>query len=158
MNRELKFRAWNKQTREMNYSGTEGSGSSSDIITIGFGGQISIQNAFGLDMGARNPSFDKPNDSYEIMQYTGLKDKNGKEIYEDDIIEGPNRKHWIIKWEDYSWCVDNHDLREIGVNKFAGDESYPLHKYLSFSPSLKNSLIIIGNIYANPELLKVDNS
>lgn len=80
--------------------------------------------------------WDKTRD-FELMQYTGLKDKNGKEIYEGDIIAFPTYKT-VIEWSDKHaaykpWCeyMEGHDNIEEG-----------------------EPIEVIGNIYENPELLK----
>jgi hypothetical protein len=72
------------------------------------------------------------------MQFTGLLDKNGKEIYEGDIFEGSFSSVYKVKWDDEtcSWYV--HDVtRGLG---------FPLRKI--------ENLEIIGNIYENPELIE----
>lgn len=78
-----------------------------------------------------------------IMQYTGLKDIEGKEIYEGDIVEKEfvdfsNRDKFIgiIKFIDGCWCVENENKRRA---------------YFLFNETDINS--VIGNIYENPELL-----
>lgn len=73
----------------------------------------------------------------EIMQYTGLKDKNGREIYEGDVVENNDYK-WQITWEE--GCVY---LKGIGDTKgkwWIGTEN-PYSE-------------IIGNIYEHPNLIK----
>jgi len=101
--RELKFRYWDVRDKRMEYSG--------DLV--------------GFWVHAM--SADRP-----VMQYTGLKDKNGKEIYEDDILIDHLGQHLQVIFE--AGCfLDGLLLNEI---------------YLSSDTSE-----IIGNIHENPELL-----
>lgn len=76
--------------------------------------------------------------NYTVMQYTGLKDKNGKEIYEGDIY-GYNDPDGlfprVVEWE----VVGN--LEEV----YSG---YPI------DTSKAKQITVIGNIYENPELLE----
>lgn len=83
-----------------------------------------------------------------LMQYTGLKDRNGKEIYEGDIVCHPNPEcRGAVKFGIYKG--GSYDTYEDG-NGFYVDriDSHPegLHEDGYF--------VIIGNIYQNPELLK----
>ena len=75
-------------------------------------------------------------DRFKLMQCTGLKDKNGKLIYEGDIVSGTSAigrpQQDIVKWQ------------ESGFSPWAWFEA---GMYLS-------DLEIIGNIYENPELLE----
>ena len=71
-----------------------------------------------------------------VNQYTGLKDKNGKEIYEGDILE-------------YETGYRDSVLYDEGCFWAAGSKSCD---YLY--GSLKWAPIVVGNIYENPELLK----
>lgn len=80
-------------------------------------------------------------DPETLCRYTGLKDKNGNRIWENDII-----KHEIsdtigtVKWyqEDYvGWCVDDTIIDEQ-----------------QFTDEMWNECEVIGNIFDNPELLK----
>lgn len=78
----------------------------------------------------------------KIMQYTGLKDKNGKEIWESDIVKQIFESNiGEIKYESVSWIVRYGN----------GVRYYPLENYISKKGEC--SLEIIGNIYENPELL-----
>lgn len=81
----------------------------------------------------------------KLMQFTGLLDKNGKEIYEGDILDlhpEENDKIWHRKiiWDTAAFhCVQIH-----------GKANYPLH-FNKYTPD--KIWVIIGNIYQNPELL-----
>lgn len=85
--------------------------------------------------------FHEKNKNYKIMQYTGLHDKNGKEIYEGDIVKAKHRGY-------------------IGIGQVQYDNEYCDYKiYINenkdYVPLWKSvDLEVIGNIYENPELLE----
>ena len=79
----------------------------------------------------------------ELMQYTGLKDKNGKEIYEGDIV-------------NYSHPRTNEIIRTVTFKHGAfGIEGIYEKTHIIFGNILDNHIEVIGNIYENPELLTV---
>ena len=83
-------------------------------------------------------------DDIILMQSTGLKDKNGKEIFEGDVVDYKGRKA-IIKWHgSYASFI----YRFVDELNKRSEEWDPL--YLAY---LKCE--VIGNIYENPELLEV---
>ena len=73
-----------------------------------------------------------------LMQYTGLKDKNGKEIYEDDIVRVKSFSEPImwIRFDRGAFYLASKDKEEIADIKYVERGE------------------IIGNIYSNPELIK----
>jgi hypothetical protein len=111
--REIKFRAWDKERNRM----------------LEFG-------LFDLDCGQWDTEIGSIND-FPIMQYTGLKDKKGKEIYEGDIVK--SRGYNDINEEERVF---------IETVEFNGGEFLPICE----EPS--ENYEVIGNIYENPELLK----
>ena len=76
-----------------------------------------------------------------VMQYTGLKDKNGKEIYEGDIIyNSTEEENFVVEW-----------FEEAARYVFSG-----ISVTMDFDNYYEYELEVIGNIYENPELLGDD--
>jgi YopX protein len=75
-------------------------------------------------------------DHYKVMQYTNLKDKNGKEIYEGDIVTQNYPGAWEVVYEAPKYILQRHDN--------------PVSD--TFRKSTKH-IEIIGNIYQHPNLL-----
>jgi len=97
-----------------------------------------------------NPHIEIPLDEIELMQSTGLKDKNGKEIFEGDVI--------AIEVDDTGTPINARVFQnsKIGIlmfHVFEDNEDVPMVELLE-----DNSVAfeIIGNIYENPELLEVE--
>ena len=137
MSREIKFRAWLKEDKKME-----------NVKTIDFTDKTIRclkKNEFINAYLLRRVSFD----DVELMQYTGLKDKNGKEIYEGDIIK-------------YKFPYDRR-LKHISPVKFLETEaSFGIkdrygNEIPLYTISASNYFEVIGNIYENKNLLEESN-
>lgn len=133
--RDIKFRVWDKETKHMHICGED----VHDTIT--FENETNKAYYYNLQNGCGSLREDS---DYILMQYTGLKDKNGKEIYEGDIIkicaEG-------LGGEAIGKIVyDEYDLAFVLRN-----EVEELSECLWYA---EQQLEVIGNIYDNPELLR----
>ncbi|MGS0644634.1 YopX family protein [Staphylococcus hominis] len=91
--------------------------------------------------------FAQPMYFYETMQSTGLKDKNGTEIYEGDIIEFKYPYDKRIKTKGN--VVWNSDKSCFGISMKETTERYELYRITA-----ENYLAVIGNVHQNPELLE----
>lgn len=127
MNREIKFRAWHKTFKKM--------------YKIG---QITLEKG-SWNYEPENKDFIGMSIPYQpsmiLMQYTGLHDKNGKEIYEGDIV-GDNKIKWIVKWNKH----------RMGFSLYPTTKQ--LYDEMPINVENKLGFKILGNIYDNPELLE----
>jgi uncharacterized phage protein (TIGR01671 family) len=144
--REIRFRAWDKEAKIMVYNIQNAYDTINNSLK-GFRNGKEIEDFDEYMLTDTCSSFGEYLDSeyYEIMQYTGLKDKNGKEIYEGDIC----RWYSVINDNDIE---EEHILpieHNFGAYTF---NSMPICEWINERGNL--NFEIIGNIYENPELIK----
>jgi len=145
MSREIKFRVWDKLSEKLIYL----KGQHNAIVFHRTGDAFYINYQTG----------DGGKDNYILQQFTGLKDKNEKEIYEGDIVSetnsdikgevmfgqyftGPERRD-----SHYGWHLDGAETK-VGLYRgcdVALDERYMIQEY---------GVEIIGNIFENPDSIE----
>lgn len=157
MSREIKFRAWDTKYNQILYGGESWKRYPKwynvDFIT---NKGVVIWNKLAND--ASQNAFEcqqiKMNIEIVIMQFTGLLDKNGKEIYEGDVIgydRESNDRDWSYGGKTY-FPVEWDYLRAMFIVVFDPNLKAPYSLY----DALRKENIkykIFGNIYENPELL-----
>ncbi|MBU8970336.1 YopX family protein [Bacillus altitudinis] len=119
--REIKFRAFEKHSQRMFYNVQSGIYMDPDEFE-------SFNDILGL---AR----------YKVMQFTGLKDKNGDEIYEGDVVQGSLRLHGDVDPIMRKVCM-HKGCYMFGV--------WNAHEYFNKHQHIE----VVGNIYQNPDLLE----
>ena len=142
MSREIKFRAWNLIDKKMEYDITK----TKEYSNIDG----------GIDVVGFDSYLDEPTESV-VMQYTGLKDKNGKEIFEGDILEQYGTQEDNSKRELYGLSYYEVVFSEGRFLKCWRKSTIDFHASKSnFDLSfMMQNYRVVGNIYENPELLEV---
>jgi uncharacterized phage protein (TIGR01671 family) len=139
--REIKFRAWNPNWDEMVYSTLETVFDKREFYS------------FGFEVGFSH----YPEEGWIIAQYTGLKDKNGIEIYEGDIV---NMHYFFENYDRETLGAFEDETEVVGVVRIDEMSVYTDCKegrfdWLNYLEEPTEELEVIGNIYDNPELLEV---
>jgi uncharacterized phage protein (TIGR01671 family) len=124
MSRELKFRAWNFVAKKMYYPENAG-----NIFLWQKEGQVQ-----------------------EIMQFTGLQDKNSKDIYEGDIVKYESRTWKEEAGEDPLYSNEVSTIVYSGKGFWVDAESFGWEGENLWD---WDDIVIIGNIYENAEILNV---
>jgi len=127
MNRDIKFRAWEPLNEKMIY----------------FDGFIPFQIGDRFIEGSLNSQNQEKKylttmnfDAIEVMEFSGLRDKNGKEMYEGDILH-----------------IEGRDIPQL---LYFEDSAFQTDEFLLFDVKLLRTIKVVGNIYENSELLEGD--
>lgn len=141
--RQIKFRVWNKRTRQLNRVTAlewSGSGMSFQYMTVDDGENLRSEVKYG-DLSSTN---------IILEQYTGRKDYKGVDIYEGDSVLfsvfGVADKGIVQFSENGTWIINNI--------KTSPETSYWIVGAVIFNQVM--NVEVIGNIHENPELLEAE--
>lgn len=140
MSREIKFRAWSNEHNRY-----------CDFVTLDeLGRWIGWIKSSGVYLTTVD---------IILEQYTGLKDKNGKEIYEGDIVKAKIDGFWqtgahTVSEGKATWNLEvvYNDVRYMDVFHILGSKSQPNRIYYLFDEPISD-IEVIGNVHENQELL-----
>lgn len=134
MQDRFKFRVWDKEQNRFHHS---------------FSCDITASGTLVISQGIESKKYIVDDDNYVVQQCTGLKDKNGKLIYEGDIVQFYDDE--FLQTMKIIWDNDELDFKAIGLKKSVEcyEEDFSYLGYIKKEDSLE----VIGNIYENPELI-----
>jgi uncharacterized phage protein (TIGR01671 family) len=137
MSRDIKFRAWDKWAKGMIYD----FGISKNMYEIIIG--VDDKNCLQIKWEGENEN------QMPLMQFTGLFDRNGKEIYEGDIVRDRFGRIMQVKWWNYRLCW----VAITETNFHHADFFDWCERDENYEQTNQTRTEVIGNIYENPELL-----
>ena len=145
--REFKFRAWDTKHKKMFYSDYHNENDNRYRFNFDENGSLVFE-VYVFEVIEDGLVYEEWVTLDNVMQYTGLKDKNGKEIYEGDILKLQDRLIQVI-WLKGGATFDTKFIKYIKDiehrAEFCETDNYSWHRYE-----------VIGNIYENPELLNIN--
>lgn len=154
MKRDIKFRAWDKDSKQM------------DLVV-----RLEVDDFGHIDTAE---GYGDVYHNFELMEYTGMKDKNGREIYEGDIVKyhltrvyGEHYDPITLGYVGSDWSVDADIFGKVSIWPSNGVmmtqiitsdadmfcRAYPVPRRWHVNQECE----IIGNIYENPELLEAQH-
>lgn len=136
-----RFRVWSEQERRLIPS--------EDILAIDYENEeIDAQKIYFEDgLPNERDIYTYGFENIKLMQSTGLTDKNGKEIFEGDVLKVTDKHSWLE-------VVSFSEKKAMFVSKEIGFPESPLWELFN---TVLFEIEIIGNIYENPELAEVDS-
>lgn len=150
MNREIKFRAWDKEEKKMHYSDSK--------LDYGMWFSLDSGKTECLQNCAYTDTFGDEHDDWQpldnIMECVGLPSIKGEDIYEGDIVRRRSYTDYdayanvseirgVVEFRDYAWCI---------VQRTEDEKDYVTPLFMEAEFGLIREIEILGNIYENPEL------
>lgn len=138
--RIIKFRAWDVEFREMVYGRSVNFRDENWRVDPEPNCEIEYCPGGYISSGGGNV----------LMQFTGLKDKNGKEIYEGDILSTKKGRNVVVEWQSNVWSHPGFGVFDRKKDEDGVERRYNELNIYYFASKRE----VIGNIYENPNLIK----